>query len=263
MMGACRQRVRHVIALTAAALASVASCSVRSGHLLPQAMAQQVDDAAPVSSVNDSPKVEHRRDRARVAVEKSAGARRTISPERRKVPASAAVDKPGSSPGSTTRCSEPSSPKSRGRAPRKAIDAPPCPTPAALVSTEGASPETTKLARASLENSETAHTPGATASIENLTFQNGDVPHARVALERIKKDFAKCAVNELGPAGGTAELRFIVRAAGRAEGVDVARVHGVSANIMRCVTSALTLRSVGAPSADPVGVILTVRFGNT
>jgi hypothetical protein len=115
--------------------------------------------------------------------------------------------------------------------------------------------------RGAIENSEIAHTP--TASIERLTFENGEVPHARAALERIKKDFAKCAASDSGPAEGTVEFHFIVRAPGKAEGIDVARVRGVSANIVRCATSALTLRSVGAPSAEPVGVILTVRFGNT
>jgi hypothetical protein len=150
--------------------------------------------------------------------------------------------------------------KSRKKAAKKARDGIASATPAALRTAQGGAIEAARVA--SIENSETAHTPGVSATIDNLTFQNGDVPHARAALERIKKDFAKCAATEPGPANGTAEFRFIVRAPGRAEGVDVARVRGVSANIVRCATSALTLRSVGAPSADPVGVTLNVRFGN-
>lgn len=137
---------------------------------------------------------------------------------------------------------------------------PPC---APTVGTRPLPSEPARTPRAAIENSEAAHSSAASAAIESLAFENGEVPHARAALERIKKDFAKCAVSEPGPADGTVEFRFIVRAPGKAEGVDVARVHGVSANIVRCATSALTLRSVGAPSADPVGVILTVRFGNS
>lgn len=151
--------------------------------------------------------------------------------------------------------------KGRGKATKKISDDAPC--PATDNGGAVALPEPTRNARGAIENSEPAHSSGVSAAIENLAFQNGEVPHARAALERIKKDFAKCAVMEPGPAEGTVEFRFIVRAPGKAEGVDVARVKGVSANIVRCATAALTLRSVGAPSSEPVGVILTVRFGNS
>jgi hypothetical protein len=100
------------------------------------------------------------------------------------------------------------------------------------------------------------------ATLEDLSFKNGEVPRARSALERIMKDFTKCAETEPGPAEGTVELRFIVRAPGRAEGVDVTKVRGVSSNVVQCATSALSLRSVGAPSTEPVAVILSVRFGH-
>jgi len=100
------------------------------------------------------------------------------------------------------------------------------------------------------------------ASIEDISFKNGEVPRARNALEHIMKDFTKCAEAEPGPAEGTMELRFIVRAPGRAEGVDVTKVRGVSSDVVQCMTSALSLRQVGAPSVEPVGVIVTVRFGH-
>jgi hypothetical protein len=140
--------------------------------------------------------------------------------------------------------------KPRAKRHKKAIDDAPC-----------ARAEAPSARGRSIENSEVAHNVSAT--IENLTFENGEVPHARVALERIKKDLARCAESASGAANGTVEFRFIVRAPGRAEGVDVTRIRGVSSNIVRCATSALMLRSVGSPSADPVGVIMIVRFGNT
>jgi hypothetical protein len=98
-------------------------------------------------------------------------------------------------------------------------------------------------------------------AIEGLAFDSGDVPRAPAALERIKKDFAKCG-SEIGSLKGeaTIELRFLVRAPGRAEGVDVVQSRGMSSDIVRCVASSLAGRPVGAPTSDPVAVSLTVRF---
>jgi hypothetical protein len=101
--------------------------------------------------------------------------------------------------------------------------------------------------------------------IEGLSFDSGDVPRAPAALERIKKDFARCALGENGSIKGdaTLELRFLVRAPGRAEGVDVIEAKGMSSDIARCVTNSLAGRPVGAPTSDPVAVALTVRFKMT
>jgi hypothetical protein len=99
-------------------------------------------------------------------------------------------------------------------------------------------------------------------SIEGLSFENGEVLRAPAALDRIKKDFARCAANEPLPlkSDATLDLRFLVRAPGRAEGVDVVQARGMSVDIVRCVTSQLAGRQVGSPSTDPVAVALTVRF---
>jgi hypothetical protein len=102
-------------------------------------------------------------------------------------------------------------------------------------------------------------------SIEGLQFENGEVPRASGALERIKKDFAKCGTNASSETSGlkgeaTIELRFLVRAPGKAEGVDVVQSRGVSADIVRCVTSSLAGRLVGPPTSDPVGVAVTVHL---
>jgi hypothetical protein len=98
-------------------------------------------------------------------------------------------------------------------------------------------------------------------SIEGLTFDSGDVPRAPAALDRIKKDFAKCGAESATLKNdATIELRFLVRAPGRAEGVDVIQSRGMSSDIVRCVASSLAGRAVGAPTSDPVGVSLTVRF---
>jgi hypothetical protein len=107
-----------------------------------------------------------------------------------------------------------------------------------------------------------------TVAIEGLTFESGDVPRAPAALDRIKKDFAKCAEQFAGgpkaapsnTSEPTIDLRFLVRAPGRAEGVDVVQSRGMSSDIVRCVASSLAGRPVGAPTSDPVAVSLTVRL---
>jgi hypothetical protein len=105
------------------------------------------------------------------------------------------------------------------------------------------------------------------ATVEGLSFENGEVPRAAAALERIKKDFSKCASAESTPGrsdgvkpDGSIELRFLVRAPGKAEGVDVVQSRGVSADVVKCVATSLAGRSVGAPTNEPVAVSLVVRF---
>ncbi|MET0593081.1 MAG: hypothetical protein ABW133_10300, partial [Polyangiaceae bacterium] len=55
------------------------------------------------------------------------------------------------------------------------------------------------------------------------------------------------------------DLRFLVRAPGKAEGVGAEKVRGVSGDVVRCMTSVLARSYIGAPSDDPVGVGVTVR----
>ncbi len=104
--------------------------------------------------------------------------------------------------------------------------------------------------------------PGhAAIVIDAVAFEGGDVPRAPAALERIKKDFARCIENAPAPkADASIELKFLVRGPGRAEGVDVVQSRGVPSDIVRCVTSSLSGRPVGAPTNDPVVVSVTIRF---
>jgi hypothetical protein len=102
----------------------------------------------------------------------------------------------------------------------------------------------------------------AVVSLEGPVFDGGDVPRAAAALERMKGAFARCASpeNALTKNEASIDLRFLVRAPGRAEGVDVDKVRGVSSDVVRCMTSVLARSYVGAPSDDPVGVAVTVRI---
>jgi hypothetical protein len=51
-----------------------------------------------------------------------------------------------------------------------------------------------------------------------------------------------------------------VRARGRAEGVEVTGARGVSADASACVRVLLKNKAIGAPTADPVGVTVTVTL---
>jgi hypothetical protein len=97
--------------------------------------------------------------------------------------------------------------------------------------------------------------------LEGPAFDGGDVPRAAAALDRMKGAFTKCASveNALTKSEASIDLRFLVRAPGRAEGVDVDKARGVSADVVRCMTSVLARSYVGVPSDDPVGVAVTVR----
>jgi len=105
-------------------------------------------------------------------------------------------------------------------------------------------------------------------TVEAVDFQNGDVPRAQAALERLaRKELTRCATEheargDRRRATGDCyiELRFLVRAPGRAEGVDVSDTHGVSDALVQCVTAALANRAIGAPSAEPVAVTVKLRF---
>jgi hypothetical protein len=107
----------------------------------------------------------------------------------------------------------------------------------------------------------------ASIAVDSLEFENGDVPRAQAALERFaRRELARCAGDHDWRPGGRRsesaahiELRFLVRAPGRAEGIDVSGARGLSAGLVQCITSALSNRLIGAPSADPVAV--KVRFG--
>ena len=114
-----------------------------------------------------------------------------------------------------------------------------------------------------LQVSPAAFSPGrpVVISLEGPVFDGGDVPKAAAALERMKSALGRCAAaeNALTKNEASVDLRFLVRAPGRAEGVGAEKARGVSGDVVRCMTSVLARSYVGAPSDDPVGVAVTVR----
>jgi hypothetical protein len=93
-------------------------------------------------------------------------------------------------------------------------------------------------------------------------FMNGEVPNVSKRLEKMTGDLGKCVADNGGLAGasGSIKLQFLVRPRGRAEGVEILSAKGVSAEAQRCVRLLLKDKSVGAPTADPVGVTITLSL---
>ena len=93
-------------------------------------------------------------------------------------------------------------------------------------------------------------------------FENGEVPRAEKALTKAATDIAKCVANNGGLTAptGTLKIQFLVRNRGRAEGVEVLSSKGLSAEAASCVRLLLKNKPIGAPSADPVGVTVTISL---
>lgn len=98
--------------------------------------------------------------------------------------------------------------------------------------------------------------------VGSIAFDGGDVPRAKGALERLAKGvLAKCASERGGVRGsGSVELKFLVRARGRAEGVEVEKVKNVPRPVVDCLASTLARRPVGAPTSEPVGVTVVLEL---
>jgi hypothetical protein len=90
-------------------------------------------------------------------------------------------------------------------------------------------------------------------------YENGEVPRLEKALKSASHEVARCVAEHggLGGASGTVKVQFLVRARGRAEGVEVVSAKGVGAEAASCIRLALKNKAIGSPTADPVGVTVT------
>jgi hypothetical protein len=96
-------------------------------------------------------------------------------------------------------------------------------------------------------------------------FEGGEVPRAEKFLNGVLEGMGKCVADNGGLKGdkGKLEISFLVRARGRAEGVEIASAKGIGADAANCIRLLLKNRAVGAPSADPVGVTVTFTLEKT
>jgi len=91
---------------------------------------------------------------------------------------------------------------------------------------------------------------------------DGEVPKVTTYLAKTLKSVGQCVADHggLDQAKGELEIQFLVRARGRAEGVEVLSSKAVSADAGRCVRKLLKNRWVGTPTHDPVGVTFHYRL---
>lgn len=93
-------------------------------------------------------------------------------------------------------------------------------------------------------------------------FQGGEIPRAEKFLNGLLEGIGKCVAEHGGMKAekGKLSLSFLVRARGRAEGVEIENAKGIGEDASGCIRLLVKNRAVGAPSADPVGVTVTFSF---
>ncbi len=77
-----------------------------------------------------------------------------------------------------------------------------------------------------------------------------------------KDRYVKCVTDNGGlkEATGEVQVRFMLRAKGRAEGVSVAKRSAVTTEAARCVSEIVDRRFVGVPDAPIVGATVVIKF---
>ncbi|MEO7032306.1 MAG: hypothetical protein ABI548_00630 [Polyangiaceae bacterium] len=93
-----------------------------------------------------------------------------------------------------------------------------------------------------------------------VTADSGELGIGKLGAARDK--YVKCVSDNGGlkEATGEVQVRFLLRAKGRAEGVSVAKRNGVTTDAARCVSEVVDRRFVGVPDAPIVGATVTIKF---
>lgn len=146
-----------------------------------------------------------------------------------------------------------------GGAPEAPASAAPTPPDSASPAPPAAVP--TASATASASATQSAGVPVEIA-LSDPKFTSGDVPKAKGAIEKLAPKLKACIDDAGGLTGasGTVEVQFLVRSAGKAEGVDVVKTKGIADAAKKCIVSTLQKKTVGTPSTDPVGVTIVLTL---
>jgi hypothetical protein len=97
-------------------------------------------------------------------------------------------------------------------------------------------------------------------AIGPVTADTGELGIGKLGAPKDK--YVKC-INDNGglkEASAEVQVRFLLRAKGRAEGVSVAKRIGVTTEAARCVSEVVDRRFVGVPDAPIVGATVTIKF---
>jgi hypothetical protein len=97
-------------------------------------------------------------------------------------------------------------------------------------------------------------------SVGPVSADSGELGIGKLGAPKDK--YVKC-INDNGglkEASAEVQVRFLLRAKGRAEGVSVAKRIGVTTEAARCVSEVVDRRFVGVPDAPIVGATVTIKF---
>lgn len=136
-----------------------------------------------------------------------------------------------------------------------------CPPPVSPVTTPAAAPAPSAAAVVPPATPE-APPPVLELSIGAVTVDVGTLPDAVKSLKKARDKFLECASRPSAMSADQAEVevRFLVQARGRAEGVSVQKARGLTEAAAKCVADVVDRRYVGYPEAPVVGASLTISI---
>jgi len=99
-----------------------------------------------------------------------------------------------------------------------------------------------------------------TADVGSVVADTGTLPDAIKSLKKARERLAECVEKNGGLSGDRAsiELRFLVQARGRAEGVSIKKKRGMTDAAAKCISGVMDRRFVGYPDAPAVGATASV-----
>ncbi|HEY4106357.1 MAG TPA: hypothetical protein VGM44_20800 [Polyangiaceae bacterium] len=114
-------------------------------------------------------------------------------------------------------------------------------------------------------DADTGKAPGSTdekleVTVGPVTAESGELGIGKLGAPKDK--YAKCVTDNGGlkETSGEVEVKFLVRARGRAEGVSVAKRTNLSQEAARCVSEVVDRRYVGTPAEPIVGATVVIKF---
>jgi hypothetical protein len=102
--------------------------------------------------------------------------------------------------------------------------------------------------------------PPLVAEVGSVVADEGALADAQKGLRKGLDRYAECVEKNGGLTAdrGEAEVRFLVRGRGRAEGVNVKKRRGMSEAAAKCIADVVDRRYVGFPENEAVGASVVI-----
>jgi hypothetical protein len=100
------------------------------------------------------------------------------------------------------------------------------------------------------------------AELKKVETENGEIPTAEKAVAKMLPSISQCVTEAggLGAATGSLKVEALVRAKGKAEGVELREQKAIPAAAAKCLRDAVRGKNVGTPTKDPVGLRFVVEL---